>query len=552
MGRRGEHYPNVWGEGQLLAFSGMEGETSWFTPFTWHTAATPGSLRCLVPGPVELTCEGLGSPAWDAVLGDVLLAPGYQAAFASAQVLQGDAAPGVTLRLAGHELGPAPVVHRLGDRQLAALRLGTRWVVAASPAGETPDLAALLRADLAAIIAARLAFQERVTVPAHLTPDQVRLWRKCLSIMKVNIEAPSGVLRRHWSTPDRWPHRHMWLWDSAFHAVGLVPYAPALAQDILLAMIEQVQPDGMLPHTIKADGWRSEITQPPLLAWAALTVLRRTGDLAWAAACGPYLQRYLDWMLAHRDHNGNGIPEWFIEGEPLCRCGECGLDNSPVYDRAVLLDAPDFGAFLAHDYGCLAELHERLGDATAAAACRSQHQRIGQAVATHLWCPRRRFFFHRDLAGEWVDVEAVSGFVPLFAGICTPEQAAALRDHLADPAGFAAPMPVPSVALRSGTFCKDMWRGPAWLNLSYLTVLGLRRYGFQADADRLRRQLLAGVDRWYRHDGCLWEFYDALDLTPPRQLDRKQRLSQGQGIGPISDYHWTAAVTAAMLTEECP
>ena len=92
--------------------------------------------------------------------------------------------------------------------------------------------------------------------------------------------------------------------------------------------------------------------------------------------------------------------------------------------------------------------------------------------------------------------------------------------------------------------------GPAWMNTNYLVYGGLRRYGFDEEADRLREQSLAAVRRWYEQEGCLFEFYDALDLTCPRDLDRKQRLSLGTGIAPISDYHWTAAITAAWLLGE--
>jgi hypothetical protein len=39
-------------------------------------------------------------------------------------------------------------------------------------------------------------------------------------------------------------------------------------------------------------------------------------------------------------------------------------------------------------------------------------------------------------------------------------------------------------------------------------------------------------------------------LRRRRTADRKRRLSTGKGIAPISDYHWTAALTAAWLLEE--
>jgi neutral trehalase len=137
----------------------------------------------------------------------------------------------------------------------------------------------------------------------------------------------------------------------------------------------------------------------------------------------------------------------------------------------------------------------------------------------------------------------------MFAGIADTQQAQALRDHLANPNTFGAPTPLPSVSLDSGRYSKDMWRGPMWINMNYLTVRGLRRYGFNTEAEHLKELSLQAVQRWYEEEGCLFEFYDSLGITSPRGLDRKQRLSTGQGMAPISDYHWTAALTAALLLE---
>jgi neutral trehalase len=165
----------------------------------------------------------------------------------------------------------------------------------------------------------------------------------------------------------------------------------------------------------------------------------------------------------------------------------------------------------------------------------------------NVWGEAEGLYFHRDHQGAQVPVKAVSGFMPLFAGIPDAARAARLAAHLRNPATFGAPALVPSESLDSGTFCKDMWRGPAWMNLSYLIVLGLRRYGLCADAEAIKENLLDTVGQWYARDGCLFEYYDSLGLTSPRALDRKQRLISGKGIAPICDYHRTAAVTAALL-----
>ena len=255
-------------------------------------------------------------------------------------------------------------------------------------------------------------------------------------------------------------------------------------------------------------------------------------------------------MRLNRDRNDNALPEWHIHGDPLCRSGESGLDNSPRFDHAVELDAVDFASFLANDYRCLASLAEYVGEPDVQAACLAHAESIAVAVNELLWCPDEEFYFDRDFQGCWTGVKAVSGFLPLFAGIADPAQAAALRRHLHNPSTFGAALPIPSVSLDSGQYCKDMWRGPTWMNLNYVTIVGLRANGFPEDAARLKEASLAAIQQWYEREGCIFEYYDSLGITSPRGLDRKQRLATGRGIAPISDYHWTAAITAALLLED--
>lgn len=65
--------------------------------------------------------------------------------------------------------------------------------------------------DVEATVERRLAALMAPPVLANATLD--RLSRKVYSVMRVNTLAPEGPLLQHWSTPDRAPHRAMWLWD---------------------------------------------------------------------------------------------------------------------------------------------------------------------------------------------------------------------------------------------------------------------------------------------------------------------------------------------------
>ena len=98
------------------------------------------------------------------------------------------------------------------------------------------------------------------------------------SVMKVNTLGPKGAIGRRWSTPDRIPHRHMWLWDSVFHSFAMNRVDPQLSWDFLMAMLDAQQLDGMVPHVKGVSGLTSEVTQPSLLAWGIWENYAALGD----------------------------------------------------------------------------------------------------------------------------------------------------------------------------------------------------------------------------------------------------------------------------------
>jgi hypothetical protein len=545
--------PDIWGEGALLAFSGLDGPTHPDGSLVLHTGRRVGEFSVRLPMMAEVVFSLTDSSAIRLLLGDCMRieAPGgwFVAAFLDAESTVGEMPPDAELTVDGRSVRSESEKVATGecDAALYAGRRGGRWVIS----GKGPIDANLFQVDLDALLSRRAGWVSGIRTPAGLSPGRARLLRKALSVIKVNCHSACGAIRRRWTTPDRWPHRRMWLWDSAFQSMGLLHADAEMAKDAVRAMLDFVQEDGSLAHMIGWDGKMSRVIQPPILGWAVAEIVRHTGDKDFAAECLPLLVRYLDWDRTHRDRNGNGIPEWHVEKDPLCRCGECGLDNLSVFDHHDWLDAPDFGSYLAHDYACAADLADLLGDKALSETCRAHADRIGAAVRETLWCEEERSFLFRGFEGTFVRTKTVAGFVPLFAGIASRSQAEALDEHINNPATFGAPLPIPSESLDSSTFCKDMWRGPSWLNMTYLTYLGLKRYGFHDTAAKIREQVLDGVQSWYERTGCLWEYYDCLDETPPGDLDRKQRLSTGEGIAPISDYHWTASVVAAWLPAEC-
>ncbi|MGC9522348.1 MAG: amylo-alpha-1,6-glucosidase [Anaerolineae bacterium] len=581
--------PDRWGEGTIFAFSGIDGPTETASGFVATAGSTPYHFlihtprrRCL-----QLAHQGEGTVL--AATHDTLIVTWSSANAREAHGLTGDdelvatctawhtltgqvpkggylalcfepgsasGAPGETDDEECKELSSFfqvtwDPVHK--DAVVLA-RQGERWALAY---GETVNQAkvrtlAVLARELDEVLVPRLETYRNL--PEIAVPGYARLFRKCVSVMRVNTLGPEGAIQQRWSTPDRVPHRHMWLWDSVFHSFGMNYLDPALAWDFLRAVLERQRDDGMIPHAMQVDGTTSRITQPPILAWGVWENYQHLHDPDRLAYALPRLEAYLEWNLTHRDANQNGLLEWFIAETPISRSGESGMDNSPRFDEAIRLDAVDFSTFQALDMANVARIAAMLGQHDKAAFWQERADRMAQRIHEQLWDPAKSFYCDRTMDGELSPVKAVSGFLPLMLNTIPEDHTAGLIEHLENPQTFGSAFPIPSVSLDDPAWSTDMWRGPTWINFDYLVIQGLLRQGQPDRAKTLRDAVLEYVDKYYQQYGVLFEFYDAKDEVPPVACDRKGARQTPYDIrvkmDSIRDYHWTAALTAALLFED--
>ena len=390
-----------------------------------------------------------------------------------------------------------------------------------------------LDVDLDAILEVRRGWLDTLSLPVVSEPAVSDALRKAVLMCRTQVMSAEGQMPRRWSTPDRWPHRRMWLWDSVFHAMGWRHFDLDLSCDVLHAVLDVQRDDGFIPHA--ADPFAvSEITQPPVLAFGVSQLLEAGADLDWARELYPKLVGYLRWNEQNRDTDGQGLLEWFIEESENCRSGESGMDNSPRFDGARQLDAVDFNAFMAQEYRVLADLAQQLGHRDDAASHRRRWRQYCDLINRFMWNPETGFYHDYDpAAGARAPMLASSGFLPLFCGAATSEQARQLVKHLSDPATFGTALPVPSVARcsRQGGE-KDMWRGPVWVNINWLIEHSLKAYGYHQEARRLRETTCRTLVEDHRRYGTFFEFYDDQALVDPPQLDRK-----GCNAPQVSPFH---------------
>lgn len=526
---------DVWGGGQLFAFSGLDGHTPYFQALTGRTAFSGAGLQIKFPGEAELQFDS-APPTRTFLSGDVF---DLQHA--------GGRTRGAMLN-ATHLLIDGPCeVRSCGKGVATACRAGRTLVGAAAGFD-----AAMIEADLEAAMRSRLAWLSGAAKPAGLAGLPARTYWKCLSVMKTQVYSPEGVFRRRYTTPDRWPHRGLWLWDSAFHAVGMRHVDASLARDAVQAVLDaQWADDGQVQISYFHRNARAEYTQPPTLAMAAELVLASdpAAGRAWIAEIYSGLKAYLEWDMANRDVDGGGLLEWKIEPKRSCRCGESGWDNSPRFDCALPLDATDFNTLLAVECEAMAGFAALQGLAEDAEKWRAHHARLCRLMNERLWNERLGMYVDCEShGGKQHEYLTASGLLPLACGAPSAEQAKRMAAHLHDPATMGTPLPLPTLSpSHRELYSKDMWRGPMWANVNWLVARGLDRYGLGDDAAWLREKTMAAIEKYYGQFGAIFEFFDDEDRVAPPRLLRKGVCKPEEWIHQvIHDYGWTCCLYVDM------
>ncbi len=348
-------------------------------------------------------------------------------------------------------------------------------------------------------------------------------------------------------SPGRYPWQ--WYWDSCFAAIVWRRFEPARARAELESLLAAQRPDGFIGHTIF---WRSRVSllrllfynvarrgtdqtesiQPPLLAWA------------WRIAVGdpseePRIGQQMDWLSRNRDLEGDGLL-WIVQPD------ESGLDASPKFEEVWGRRAVGRIGFplLVHRNRRRGWDARRIRDSGGPVLCETlvntfwslSLQALGRPSATpalidRLWDERRGLFLDEAQPGG---IRPQTLTWASLAPLALPDLPEAIgrrlvEEHLLNESEFLTAVAPPSVAIGERWYEPDgghgpirrYWRGPTWVNSAWMVWIGLRRLGYEAEAERLASGVIGAVSR----EG-LREYYDPRD---------------GKGLG-AKDFAWSALI----------
>ena len=128
----------------------------------------------------------------------------------------------------------------------------------------------------------------------------------------------------------------------------------------------------------------------------------------------------------------------------------------------------------------------------------------------------------------------LAGVYPLFLDVADDRRTASVGEVIA--ARFLAPGGVRTSLKATG----QQWDNPnGWAPLQYMTYTGLKNYGEESTAVKIRTRWTANVERVYENVDRLVEKYNVEDIT----------LLAGGGEYPVQDgFGWSNGVYLAFIT----
>ena len=160
-----------------------------------------------------------------------------------------------------------------------------------------------------------------------------------------------------------------------------------------------------------------------------------------------------------------------------------------------------------------------------------------QSIQEYLWDAQSGFYFDYNLdKKERSSYVYITAYYPLWAGLATQQQAQALVKNLAK-------LEQPGGLVMSPYETEGQWDFPyAWAPTQMIAMEGLRRYGFNKDADRISYNFAGMIAENFRRDGTIREKYNAVTRSS------ETAVKAGYNINVVG-FGWTNAAVVVFLHE---
>jgi hypothetical protein len=351
----------------------------------------------------------------------------------------------------------------------------------------------------------------------------------------------------------------LWDWDSWLSNIALRQVlfdigsekdkreANPYEQGCVLNFLHYGDWDGYIPIVIWKDSKPRDVRpeniysvnmhKPVLAQHAAFITKTKNGNAEWIRDQFFHLQAFVNNYKAHHRHRATGLYYWQndvaigVDNDP-CTFFRPGKSSASIYLNSLMYKELTAMVYLA----------DRLNQSEIGKEFAGDAEELKAAVLKNCWDERDGFFYSVDLnlrpvtnepdntlgrtfiihSGYPRDydclvqrIEVWTGFMPMWAGIVTPEQAERIvREHFANPKTFNSESGVRTLSKMEKMYSlrasanPSNWRGPVWGISNYMVFKGLVKYGYTNEAKELAAKTIRLFGRDFEKSGALHEYYE--------------------------------------------
>jgi len=391
-----------------------------------------------------------------------------------------------------------------------------------------------------------------VTRKKGLNQDEKLVLTKSICTLTNNWRSAAGELKHDGVFPSyhyKW-FQGFWAWDSWKHAVALVKIEPELAKNQIRAMYDYQNEEGMIVDcifrdtTVEKHNWRD--TKPPLSSWAIWEIYEATGDTSFIKELYPKLVKYHNWWYTHRDYDKDGLCEYgSTDGSLIAAKWESGMDNAIRFDQCKIVEGSnysintesvDLNAYLVIEKAYLSKMAAVLNLAKET-KWQQESDELSDRIRTQFYDQKSGYYFDIDAeTGQFLNnALGPEGWTPLWCEIATQSQAIEIVKHLMDTSSFNTKVPLPTISVSHPSFdpLNGYWRGPVWLDQVWFGIDGLKKYGYNQEANQLLNKVIINCEGLNKTGISIRENYHPLT---------------GKGLN-AEHFSWSAAHLILLITE---
>ena len=361
---------------------------------------------------------------------------------------------------------------------------------------------------------------------------------------KKMFREPSGILNHPFIVPGASYSDSLWDWDSWLTNIAIRQIFVNNGEEndfcgyergCVINFLEHTRESGCTPHLLtptrdtidEAPEFSSNTHKPVLAQHVAFILKSNPDDISWFEPYIGKLDKFLKGYMKHQKHE-NGLYFWLDDAGIGVDNDPCTFYRPPKSSGSIFLNCLMYKELQAMNYIC-----ELFSKSDLSEFYKAQTTELLNSIRENCWDERDGFYYSVDLNLYPIDLNNVlhqgcprhwdcliqrigswSGFLAMWAGIATPEQAERMvKLHLADENSFNSKYGVRTLSKyekmyiikKSGN--PSCWLGPIWGISNYMVFRGLVNYGFTAEAKTLAEKTIELFGSDIENQGCMSEYY---------------------------------------------